>query len=77
MVELGIPNSEQNACSGAVRNMVNWLPFWEKDESAGVPAGMEGDLGESSIATAPPFSVPWTACKVSAVSQSQWRLSHR
>lgn len=51
-----IPSSRQNAWMGAVRKIVNRLPFKCQHHS---PAEVGGeDLGDKSIAAGSPFSVP-------------------
>jgi len=53
------PSSKQKACSGAVRNMVNRLPF-EECEQSDTKGGKR--LGERSIATDSPFSASVMTC---------------
>lgn len=68
--ELETPSKRQNACNGAVRKMVNKLPFWSCRNAISEPVISEArsDFGESSSAADSPFSAPciaWTnICKM-------------
>ena len=54
------PSSRHKACRGAVRNMVNRLPFELCEEQSDAIGGEQ--LGERSIATDSPFSAPAMTC---------------
>lgn len=66
------PSSKQKACSGAVRNMVNKLPF-EECEQSDTKGGKR--LGERSIATDSPFSASVMTLKALLFSLSMIKRS--